>query len=686
MFGSLLIALSLVGDAPPAGRIPEDLKTYAEARAALGRGDASAQVRLALWCEAHGLRAEKLRHLALAVVKDPKNATARGLLGLVAYRGRWQSLDAVVVASGQDAAETKALAEYNARRSSLKNTADAHWKLALWCESQGLKAEALAHFTGVTRLDPRRDAAWKRLGCRRVNGRWMTDAQVEAERNEVEAVREASRRWKPLLMRLRFAIESPEKPRREAAEAELSEISDPEAVPAVMAVFGEGPSDRQFVGIRILGQIESGGSTRGLAMFAVFAHGNQLRKQAMEMLKRRDPSDYLELLIGLLKDPIKFEVQPLVGLTQPGVVTVEGKKAFHRTIYSLPRLEAEAAATIPARRYFTDDVPYAPFSGQNLFSAWGGYNYTPGFTLSSGDVAAIAHNPASVGSVVKGAASHAQPTQADALLAYGYMIAAQQDLYIGQMEMMRDYRAAEATAYGAAQMAEQVASLKAESEKVQSSNVDVLKVLTNVTDRSLGEDPEPWRQWWIEQQGYAYRQPLSAQFKPVVDEAREVIPPSFDHSCFAAGTLIPGPSGARRIEELRLGDQVLTQDTQTGLLSCEPVLAVFHNKPAATLRLRFDEAEEVVATPIHRFWRAGKGWAMARDLKPGDLVRTINGTARFESASNDSTQPVFNLEVAGHRSFFVGKAGMLVHDNSLVETVASPFDAPPPLVAKAKAP
>ena len=42
--------------------------------------------------------------------------------------------------------------------------------------------------------------------------------------------------------------------------------------------------------------------------------------------------------------------------------------------------------------------------------------------------------------------------------------------------------------------------------------------------------------------------------------------------------------------------------------------------------------------------------------------------------------------MAGHRSFFVGKAGMLVHDNSLVETVASPFDAPPPLVAKAKAP
>ena len=44
--------------------------------------------------------------------------------------------------------------------------------------------------------------------------------------------------------------------------------------------------------------------------------------------------------------------------------------------------------------------------------------------------------------------------------------------------------------------------------------------------------------------------------------------------------------------------------------------------------------------------------------------------------SGSSTWTVFNLEVARSADFFVGRAGALAHDNSLVEPVAAPFDAP----------
>ena len=37
--------------------------------------------------------------------------------------------------------------------------------------------------------------------------------------------------------------------------------------------------------------------------------------------------------------------------------------------------------------------------------------------------------------------------------------------------------------------------------------------------------------------------------------------------------------------------------------------------------------ETIVATGIHRFWKAGKGWTMARDLKAGDRLRMIGGVA-----------------------------------------------------------
>jgi hypothetical protein len=72
---------------------------------------------------------------------------------------------------------------------------------------------------------------------------------------------------------------------------------------------------------------------------------------------------------------------------------------------------------------------------------------------------------------------------------------------------------------------------------------------------------------------------------------------------------------------------------------------------------------------------------MARDLKPGDASRTLGGLAEVATVEAASVQPVFNLEVASGQSFFVGRQGALVHDNSLVRPELKPFDAPPTLAA-----
>ena len=62
---------------------------------------------------------------------------------------------------------------------------------------------------------------------------------------------------------------------------------------------------------------------------------------------------------------------------------------------------------------------------------------------------------------------------------------------------------------------------------------------------------------------------------------------------------------------------------------------------------------------MHRFGRVGKGGTMARDLKPGDLIRTLGGTR-----PGKSVESVYNLEVARGLSFFVGKGGALGHAES----------------------
>jgi hypothetical protein len=96
-------------------------------------------------------------------------------------------------------------------------------------------------------------------------------------------------------------------------------------------------------------------------------------------------------------------------------------------------------------------------------------------------------------------------------------------------------------------------------------------------------------------------------------------------------------------------------------------------------------AEVITVTGIHRFWKAGHGWVMARDLKSGDAARSLGGTVAVGAVEKGSVQPVFNLEVADGQSFLVGELGVLVHDNSLVDPVADPFDAAPALGATAPA-
>jgi hypothetical protein len=154
------------------------------------------------------------------------------------------------------------------------------------------------------------------------------------------------------------------------------------------------------------------------------------------------------------------------------------------------------------------------------------------------------------------------------------------------------------------------------------------------------------------------------------------------HSCFAKGTLVATLAGPKPIESLRVGDQVLSEHSGSGALSYQPLVAIYHNPPGPTLRITLG-SEAIVATPIHRFWRAGKGWILARDLEPGDPLRVLGSVVRVTSVAPDEVQPVFNLEVAEGHSYFVGRQGALVHDNSVLQPGSEPFDAPPTLAAVA---
>ena len=82
MVTTLVVCCGLLFRPPRRGRRRARPPTSPPTRRPRGRqrrrGDADAHVRLALWCEAHGLPAERLKHLAIAALIEPGHVTARG--------------------------------------------------------------------------------------------------------------------------------------------------------------------------------------------------------------------------------------------------------------------------------------------------------------------------------------------------------------------------------------------------------------------------------------------------------------------------------------------------------------------------------------------------------------------------------------------------------------------------------
>ena len=116
-------------------------------------------------------------------------------------------LEALERQGGRAAAEA-------ARKAIRREMAPDHARLGLWCEANGLKDEALAHFHYAVVLDPYRDITWKHLGYVRRGDRWMTHAQAVDAEKEDAARRKADRHWDPLLRKVARMARRPRKTRR----------------------------------------------------------------------------------------------------------------------------------------------------------------------------------------------------------------------------------------------------------------------------------------------------------------------------------------------------------------------------------------------------------------------------------------------------------------------------------------
>jgi tetratricopeptide (TPR) repeat protein len=693
MATAVLLICAMIGqNGTPAPGAPADFKAYEAAKGNAGR-NANAHVELALWCEAHGLTRERTEHLAQAVALEPRNVIARGLMGLVAYQGKWERAQDVEKQVQSDPAYQDLIREYLDRRARTPQKADALMKLAAWCNEKGLKEQALAHYSAVFRLDPTREIAMRHLGYKKHGNHWVKPEEAAAERIEAERQKHADLHWRTRLEKLHEALLSNHPARREKAEQGLAEVKDPRAVPMVWNLFANGGERSQLAAVKVLGQIDGPSASNSLAALAVFSPSDEVRRQATDTLARRDPRDVVGRLINLVRRPFKFTVRPGSGPGSTGELFVDGARFDLRRLYQFPTIDFRL---IP----FTQGSPMsAPgFSSMTFLPA-----PTTGVPMMMPSTMMLP-NAAPIGQPMVGPArsgpstinhagaarAHGGPNMANNLFGLASLNSSLSANYAAEMEMMMFAAMIETLERNQAiqqTLNNDIQVVEAANDQINQVNGRVLPLLSTLTGQDFGADPQPWQKWWTDQLGYVY-QSSTPTTKPTFTET--VSAPSIlfplavagrrHAACFAAGTPVHTIDGLRAIESIQVGDRVLSQNPSTGMLAFQPVLAVHLNDPSPTLAMTID-GETIVATGIHRFWRAGTGWIMARELKAGERLRIIGDVVEIKAIESDKTQPVYNLDVAENRDFFVGTNGLLVHDFSFVNPVLAPFDRQPQLAA-----
>ena len=661
---ALVYAGLLAGQTADSPRSTADLKTYEALKVKAGR-EPKAQVKLAIWCEAHGLGAERMKHLAMAVLSDPGNAAARGLLGLIESNGRWETPERARERIAADDARSAKTAEYERRRAKLtaaemrsqrsqgdhdqdgqypatgsarsmnkRQLAQAHAELALWCEGNGLKPEATAHFSVAIHYDPYRNSSWKHLGYVKRDGRWTSREQAAIDDQQEREQKQADHYWEPLLKKWKSWLA--DKQRRAAAEDLLASVTDRRALPSILKTFAADRSESdQQRRVQLLGQIDDPKSSQAVAALAVWSRFESVRSEAIEILKGRPPRDYAAKLIELIHGTIKYEVKPA----------------------RAPNAQATLAIETPRFRMLrTYDVPPAV----ELHSSFRGY---------------IGYDPNGLPIVVSG-------RELDRIRALAG--SPQAAVMVREIEIRTANLLAMATESARRQMSADIYTIEATNQQARADNASIIPVLKSAAGAppNLGDDEDAWHVWWFDTLGYLY------QASPKPTFTQDVMPQyeaPYIRTCFAAGTPVHTVSGARPIEAIQAGDQVLSQDVGTGALSFQPVIFVHRNPPGKTLRISLSDGDTVVCSIYHRFWRATLGWAQARQLKPGDTLRSYGGIVRVTSVGTGSAQALYNLDVAISRSFFVGNSKLLVHDNTLPDHRFVPFDAlPAPLATRAE--
>jgi hypothetical protein len=135
--------------------------------------------------------------------------------------------------------------------------------------------------------------------------------------------------------------------------------------------------------------------------------------------------------------------------------------------------------------------------------------------------------------------------------------------------------------------------------------------------------------------------------------------------CFTGNTPVLMADGFRKnIDAIVAGDMVLARDETTGVTEVQSVTRTFRHVVGETLVLRLNGDELIETTATHRFGTAKGGFTGAAKLRPGSKLSTSNdaGAELVGMQTRSREAIVYNLSIDNFQTFFVGQAGLWVHN------------------------
>lgn len=141
---------------------------------------------------------------------------------------------------------------------------------------------------------------------------------------------------------------------------------------------------------------------------------------------------------------------------------------------------------------------------------------------------------------------------------------------------------------------------------------------------------------------------------------------------FSSNTLVETEHGLRRIDQIKIGDLVMSRDLETGENELQPVSDVITStKINELVILTLQSGSDLEVTPEHLILVNGE-WVQAQHIKQGMTLSAYDGKEiKVTQTKREARElAVYDLTVAKNRNFFASKDKVLVHNISICEKAA----------------